>query len=40
MSQGQDILQREQSRSTEETGLSTLLDDFRWNADGARGDLA
>lgn len=40
MSQGQYVLQREETRAAEEAGLCALLDYFCWDADGARGDFA
>jgi hypothetical protein len=40
MTEGEDILQREQTRASEETGLSSLLDYLCWDTYGAGGDLA
>lgn len=40
MSQGQYVLQCEETRAAEEAGLGALLDYFGWDADSACGDFA
>lgn len=40
MAEGEDILQREQTRASEEAGLGSLLDYLCWYTYGAGGDLA
>lgn len=39
MSQGQDVLQCEETGAAEKAGLGALLDYFCWDTDGACGDF-